>query len=1272
MSTHVMSTHAKTPCPRAFHLTMLFTTLLTVLAGTAFTSALTSSQALAETITAERIASTRRLLPLTKLTVGPDDQYDSAVSPDGRLLVFTHKADLASNLQAQDLQSGEVKDLLPPNADSQEPAFGLNDQLAFTYFKFDARGDICFTTLSGTSPGLPLKTLDTNSIRCLNRAASATVAAGATAQRNGFGRSNPFWASATELGFLERDISRQTSRIVIENINTGQQTIVAEGRLESPTMKPGGKYLAYSEQSDTDRRLVLVELSPSPVGSKPQVRSRQIVRVDLPGISGFPAISNDERYLYFSHYLNDTNDDRSIDGNDNAVVFRAPIAQLLSSQTRLAHPDRPILPEQLTSVETSCSFPKPAQDSVFLTCAFEGSLDIYRIPSTGIVPSDWDEARLENALQTSRTYQDRILLLNTLKRLQQKNPSLEKTRVLDDRLLVNHLYADDTVAASWYLQKLEQTPETATPTRKDPSFHSLLRLYLEGRGLKKAQPSETISREFQERILALDRKAARIEGEPRFRAIVRGLLHGFIHQEHESESFVQQIKKAQQSKQTKFNNKERPLERYFQFELERDIHQRGLPASLPRLIEAYRRMIAAPGLPDESRIYYAVALLEQLQTQEREQNQKLERTKQIAILEKASQGLPPSATALLKSEAVVLRLIDASDDKAKLGVYRELDALMSQTRGDYFLRKALYVRAIVNFARATEFKYLSLVATNWLKYTNQEDTEFAYAREVFSTASLDQAYSHLGKGNLALAGNFFYESLSFTDDLESHIGYLRAMTQRGQRSAINERYKNLHQRRFVDDNMKFVEAMLILIDAESTATGNRSADTSSLDAAIEKLEAMSQDRDSAVRHLVLGFCYMDKLLRTSTALDFDAELFQKSHRSLMLAFDLGRDNVRVKASALMNLGILHQRVQNHGLAARFFSLRKSLGFTSEEERARFEALYARSLGHSRHSDQAAAEIASLPKPLLTAPLLERQAFHSMNAGKYQDAARLYGELLSKVNSKVSQEVRVMGDANLARIHLSYGYSLLKLKRPDEAKAALQQALVHVSGLKREPRGTSRATEFDPRRLQIIAYGFLSQVGSSAERAAALEKRLALLDDASDLIDDANAARIQALTRFAELVTPMDPVRAAHAMNEVSRLVGEYGEANGYVGATVFKALTNTLAHAILHPAAYSQSQSQMQSQAPSQAETKRLRSVVEACVRAYDAQKIAQPMLDYQKLKLRILWAGYATKVLGQPESVPRDLESILASGTSQSLKETLPEQWKELQSLSAALRRRD
>lgn len=1191
----------------------------------------TSFLAQAETIVSQRINSTRRLVPLKKVTVGPDDQYQGVVDPSGRTLVFTHKADLAPHLRRQELGTGEVADLMPLTADSQEPVFSTDGKLAFTYFKLNARGDICFAEVP-KSAGQAIVDVG---ITCLKPSESESQSE----------RSSPFWRANGELGFLTRDLSTQITRVIVENLETGKQTVLAQGKVWSPSMISGGRYLVYSELTDekdrSSRALAIKDLQGG------QVRH---LRFSLPGISGFPVFSGDEKHVFFSHYVDDTNHDGVIDGSDNSVVFQAPLEKLLRLQDGTEY-----FPEQLTSVGSNCSYPRPSRGALFVSCAFEGAIDVYQIPESGVVPVDWDNSVLVNAHQTSRSYADRILLLNTIK---YRHPSHEEGRALDERLLGDHLLADDVTAARFYLDRLAQAAVT-NPSKRE--FYALLSLYVDARARKKLQPTSEsnreVSREFRQQIEATDLKAQAIHGQRRLQRLVRGMLRSFLEEPREALSFLDQAR---------FESRAHALERYLSFELAAWVlpRTRSEEAVPTALTQAYRTMMAASELLEESQLYYAFSWLRYLEKAvdegERDAKTRERRIAAITSVLEARPALPKQVETLLRSEVAVLKIIQAPDEVAKTQAYGVLDKLMSDTRDDYFLRKALYVRAILCFSAVGDFRYLDQVATNWLRYTRSGDTEFIHAREFYAEAQLDHGYESWGRKDLLKAKGYFFGSLSLTDDLESHAGYLQVAVARGAvagtvtpaaRAEIDERYANLKNRKFIDDNMKYVDALLGLIDSEPQATRDPSK-TRHLDRAIGLLQRMEQDRDSPVRHLMLGHCLLEKLKRTAKGLEIDQDLFQNAHRELMLAYDLGRDNARVKAAVLSNLGVLHLRAQNHGLAARFLALRKPLGFISSAEAGAHAWLYARTLYYTHEPDRAADELAQVPGDVpqsFVAPLLEREAFYRMAAAQYEQAAALY--------SKLFERGYIQGDVSLAKARLSQGFALFKLKRDALAQAALRTALVHADKLAIVSKDQVRLIDSDPVRIQLAAHGLLSRMGPDSKRLEALEKRAALLPKAKEYFNEAYLPLlIENRLTLATVSDRIQPGKAVSWMKDALKLAEELGESDQYLSHAVYRTSVAYLSHALLHAPLYAGQ------------DAARIKKIIDKCTKAYEMQKGPVPMLDYQKLKLAMLWAAYDSRVLGHGQASA--VSSVLSPEDVRKLKEALPAQLTELEALAQSLAR--
>lgn len=1176
-------------------------------------------------ISGAQATETNQLVVLKQITVGPDDQYQGVLDPTEQWLVFTRKSDLAPHLCKQNLKTGEVTDVISPSADSQEPTFSPDGKLAFTYFKFHASGDICYRKAQALN--------ESDEIICLS------VGAG--------DHSSPFWKSNDELGYLTRDPDQQSSRIIIQNIHNGYVSTITEGLVWSPSMKPGGRFLFYSETShagqaaDTkNRSLSMIDLGTS---------ERQAIHFDLPGISGFPAVSSDEQFVYFSHYLNDTNHDNIIDANDNSVIFRIKIDELLK-HNGTNKSDVHLFPEQLTSVGTNCSLPHLFKDKLLATCNSNQSLNIFQIPLTGIVPSNWDETLLWNSHQTSRTYHDRILILNTMRfRYPDKYSNIKMHGAFEllERLLSDHIMADDMAASKYYGHALLDDLRSGAVVDANYSNRKedleLILLLFEAREKKLQQSSTEISPQFKREIERLKKNAlalsARTSVNPKISSLVLGFLESFLETPDTALTYLRKIRE---------DDKFRPLERYLYFELAAWVLPRKTtehhPDTLKRL---YFPMLLAPELNEETKIYYAALFLRDLgptplKARLETLHELIEKTKSITFI-----------YTLLKSEEICLRLIQApensKDGATKLVVYQELDKIIIATSSDYFLRKAIYIRAINNFADASEFKFLNFIASNWIRYTKLHDTEYIYSKEIFTSATLERAYDSYGLGKAELASNYFHSSFNITDDLESHVGYMRSLLDAGKRKDIDDLYLNLRKRNFIGDSYKLVQAVLLLMDVKSKSPTAAPIyeNMKPVDQALELLESMQENRDSPVRYLLLGYCHLRKLLFTAKGYEVDMNQFEAAHKALMLAYDLARDDVRIAASALMNLALLHQRVQNHGMASKFFAKRKELGLSQADGLAEFEWLYARSLFYSDQPGKASEELNQVLQIInskpgergasgasgIAAAFLERRAFYLESDGQFEKAAAVYSELL-KTNA-------ISGERNLAKVLLSDGYCLFKLGRDKPAREILSRAL--------EQAKLSKNNEV---RIKLLALGFLGQLGTTDQRLAALKERNELLPYARDLIDDWASISIQIHLQMAKLYEKDNIAGASDEIAKALKLSESNGDATGYLSNGIYNAIIDSTELALAHRNAGILSGDRAEL----------LQKIVTKSLLAYDTQVPRQAFLVYQGLKIRLLLAALSkNKEEFKKISEKIDVESTAAANDS-----ALAKHWKDLKALEA------
>ncbi|MCB9025053.1 MAG: hypothetical protein H6625_01940 [Bdellovibrionaceae bacterium] len=987
----------------------------------------------ADTIVKKRLNELPKLVQPKKLTVGPDDNYQVDVSKSENLMVFTRKSHLSSRLYLQSPNDDIERQILDDTADANSAVFSPSDnKLAFVYYKTASRGDLCLIDLKATR----------NNPECFQLKGEIE---------------SPQWVNSEQIVYVSKEFTEEKSSLFIININSKKSELIDKGIIWSPAVQPGGEYLAYNKRRNNSSHLVLRKLNQDKVWE---------IKVDLPGISGFPEFSTDGQWLYFSHYFSDTDADQKIDANDNSVIFRLNLKQVFANTL--------VVPQQITSGEQNCSFPKLRNNHLFVTCDFEGSLDVYRLPITGVIPPDWNATMLNEAHQSSRNYNQRILLLNHLL----YKGFITSGELYSLKLFSDFMLNDDALAAKYYLNNLKIT---ATPSEK--LIWNEVDLYLQARVLKKAQKNNEITKEFAKKLNFFIEKFKKSKtSTAKFAEL---LLYTFLNNYNLAFMGVKRIQGLSYS----------GINQYLYAALTQTlVNNKNL--SIQDVFNLYRPLLLADRISKESRLYYAYNYLSSLQEKFTNQERRMVLREQVTLLKKYSY-----LESLFEAEIIAIRIILEKNDKLKDKIYPELDKLMSLTRDDYFLRKALYIRAIDNFVEENQVKYLTYVATTWLKYTQKSETEFIYAREVYVDKVLSRAYKNIGDGQHYYAANNFYGSLSLTDDLESHYSYILSMKNSGKSDLLKKQYDNLVKREFLDENIHYVNSIIELTSLN--AEKDLSTQSQLYNKILENLLKMKESYSSPVYQLLLGYVYLKQTELSINRFSFNQELAKLSHKHLMLAYDLGRDNLRIKASALSDLAYLHYHTRNWGLSRRFFELREPLGFVNNEQEFAHYWFYSR-VSFYQSDYVGAIELCKkllnikVPNKNYEAEILQSLALYQLAQGDYINSEINYDIYLKKFPKESLW--------NRSKSELGLGFSRFKLlkerSKNHSETTLLAKALENFNNVIESSKkltfiksGNNIKMDQSPQRLIYLAQGYKAQL---LEGGAAVEAKLKFLNILNEL------------------------------------------------------------------------------------------------------------------------------------------------------------------------------
>ncbi len=1138
-----------------------------------------------------------RLSPLQKITVGPWDNFEASVSRDDQHIYYTRDRNQVPNIYQQQLSSINTKQLIGKQGDAKQPALSPDHtQLAFVFYGHDAQGDVC------------LQTIGASEIRCITDKHSAD--------------SSPFWIGNNELGYLRREgIDAQQSLISYSLSDEKEQTIYS-GNISAPNASHDGRYIIVNITDNAGQRQL----------SAYDRQTQQLIqppRMDLPGITGTHALSVDDQYLYFSHYLNDTNGDQRIDGNDHSILFRLPLQTWLSSQQAL-------LPEQLTAVDHNCKFPTLSDQSLYVTCAYQGSLDIYRLPLGGVVPQAWSEQQLEEAHVSARSQADRLLLLNTLRYRFQKNDSH-----LLERLLSNHLEIGELTAAQYYLDQLAARYQPHKPALA--TLYRIIHELLAVKASKQRIPVGIVTARFTRLVNQARNNISQLDGPAYLKLYVDSYLDFELGKHSQALSTLKKINLKQSM---------RPLERYLIFSLLSQL----LHDTPEQLSDDYAVMYRSTELNEEARIYYAFNFL-MLQEQLEPDNKK----RAIRLSKIIQPNLPVEVAALFNIEQSILLMLNAANQKEQTAAYKTLAKQLKKHRNNHHLRKAAHIRAITQLGEAELFQFMELLSRHWLLITHISEMEFVNTAEQYSIITMDKAYGILASGKHVKAYNTFYSAIRQTNDLEAHYHFITL----GLNPALNKQenlaqaYEQFEQKDLIGDNRYYAAALKLVIQAQSEPKQAAKLWPQALDKlALVKFGGVNP----AMRDLLSGYIYHQQLLASKHGYRYDKLAYQKAHYHYMIALDLGRENHRISASVYENAAWLQFDTGQYAYAADLFSQRFKLGFPTDE--AQLNTLWAAARASfyandnqsaSQYSEQA-LRLAQKMKTRELTPFVEKAAFYAQQAAQYPTAIQHYQTLFNN-------DATLTGH-NRSKALLSYAFALMKTNAFDAARERLNELLTLSNSLNAETASPTRLLPLVSQRQQLLAYGFLTRMASTpAEKIKSLQQRIAILES---LEGDTEKLGYTEIERTAFLSKDyLNLALAFEQSGQLSQLRDATLKAlktailwsvafDDPTGPVIYHTLVNGLSLAIAHADSFAETGSET------------LTTQTTATLTSFKHMPFRSPSIIAQQAKLKLLWRAYQAIVLQQEKSMlSKRLNEVLAEKEVSALKSTQPNSYKELKSIS-------
>ncbi len=680
---------------------------------------------------------TRALHKPRRVTIGDHNHFMGVLGPGGRYLYYVTDEFNAYDLFVQSPVNSPGKPLFEAFGDIIWPAISPDaKRVAYIRYETDAQGDACRRKIRSNG-------------KARNDREECHATDGADLQI--------YWRKDGRLGVLLRE-DLHGDHVLLDGA-FDRHPEQKEANVVGLALSPDERWVAYIPLARL-RDEVGVSFS-NQVGAE-GIRIRRAVegadefnyKASLPGVSGYPVFSPDGRYLYFSQFLNDTNRDGLIDGDDNGVLFRMPF-----------HGDgeKPEFgtPRQLTNARWNCHYPSVREKAMALTCAIDGNLHIYLLPPSGAVPSDWDQARIEAETTTVRDRWSELMLRQ--------------------HLLVG---ATDNVERAGQLKAL-------TKLHLDLREHEAAIYYGDQREVLLG--SEGVSDWWSELIILL----------ATHRRADRGLSRGRF-----SEEYVQDSIQLVDSVKAVVTDRSPDSEALRSLVLSRIYNDLGDKAAAAELLA----QVDLVGVEDETVLDLAFEQFDHVYRLLADYDTRLTRLKEIAL--HASSSVTSSlrhGKAFLDllqrgrpSDQRLGRLIEAREsvpDDTRLALALDLEiALYQLTEENVEAVQEQLVQLFTRSKNAHVRRYLVISALRaahrqgvqtlqeslveiWVESAEQDDPDRKASTALYRLVALERAYGAFAAGDLDTASSYFGKAARATDSFAGYVGWIETKALSGSNDA---------------------------------------------------------------------------------------------------------------------------------------------------------------------------------------------------------------------------------------------------------------------------------------------------------------------------------------------------------------------------------------------------------------------------------------------------------------------------------------------------------
>ncbi|MGB5810426.1 MAG: hypothetical protein WBG86_07850 [Polyangiales bacterium] len=1013
-------------------------------------------------------ASTPSLFRPRRVTIGNSNHFMGVLGPKARYLYYVTDEYNAYDLFIQSPPNSNGKPLFEAFGDIVWPAISPDGkEVAYIRYEVDARGDAC-----------------RRRIRSLGAARNDREECHETEDAD----LQIYWRRDGRLGVLLRE-ELHGDHILLDGAFE-KEPERKEANVVGLAISPDERWVAYVPLA---RLRDEVGVSFSNRAGAEGMRVRRALpgakefsyKAKLPGVSGYPVFSPDGVYLYFSQFLNDTNRDGVIDGDDNGVLFRMPFYGD-GEEPRFG------TPLQLTNARWNCHYPSVREKVMALTCAIDENLHIYFLPPSGTVPLDWDRGRITLEAESVHDPWSELVLRQHL--LTAANDDAERAAQLK-ALTKLHLDLREHEAAIYYG---ERRIELLEAEGRSDWWSELMILVAKHRRADRALSRGRFSEEYVRESNGLADAVKSVATDPSadaeaLQALVLSRIHSDLGDKAGAAQLLAQVNLTPLEDETVLDFAYQQFDQFYGLLADYD-------ARLARLME----IALHPASSVTQSLRHAKGVLVLLQRG----RPKAERQDRVV----EARRTVPDGTRLALALDLEISLYRLTEENAKevegeiVRLYRDIE--------NAHVRRYLVVSALRAANREGVESLQHSLVDLWVQSAEQSDSDRRTSSALYRLVVLERAYGAFAADDMETAALYFDRARRATDSLAGHVGWIETQFRLGRSDIVATDASQSEPTR------QFIEAYLLARDLGPIESNQELVNT--VERVRELLEpAIEDDPYQPLSHLLLAHALHHRGMRLGEREDVALAV-----RHYLLALDLGKSRPRIRAPAHAGMALAQASLGNHRRALEDYEARFELPMISAEEEFGLRLNYARSLFHVNRQEEAIdaltgalTEMNSGEGPSTLDPyqplILDRLALYQLDAGKMDQALMTHEELRRSWEGRpevgsAANEVKL--DARLATAHLANEHPEDALRLATEGQTRLDAAdPLRPKDIDRRVRPVTHEFVYDQGHLRVLLAGLeasaatklddLSQAQAALQvRKEAIERRYQAEEVDEDLLE----------------------------------------------------------------------------------------------------------------------------------------------------------------------------